>query len=54
VKVVRHLHNIRPTEGGGASIVSTGTGNAVSRDQLLLDYPVTTVNIWTLRLALAP
>ena len=54
VKVVRHLHNIRPAEGGGASIVSTGTGNAVSRDQLLLDYPVTTVNIWTLRLAMAP
>jgi Tol biopolymer transport system component len=53
-KVVRHLHNIRPTEGGGASIVSTGSGNAVSRDQLLLDYPVTTVNVWTLRLAAAP
>jgi Tol biopolymer transport system component len=53
-RVVRHLHNIRPAEGGGASIVSTGSGNAVSRGQLLLDYPVTSVNVWTLRLAASP
>jgi hypothetical protein len=50
-KVVRHLHNIRPAEADGASVVSTGSGNAVSRQRLLLDYPVATVNVWTLRLA---
>ena len=48
--LVRHLHNIRGPEGGGASIVSTGAGNAVAKNQLLLDYPVNTVNIWTMQL----
>ena len=48
--LVRHLHNIRGPGGGGASIVSTGAGNAVAKDQVLLDYPVNTVNIWTMQL----
>jgi Tol biopolymer transport system component len=50
VLLVSHLHNIRGTGGGGASVVSTGAGNAVLKDQLLLDYPVYTINVWTLQL----
>lgn len=48
--LVRHMHNIRAIGGGGASVVSTGAGNAVMKDQILFDYPVSTVNVWKMRL----
>lgn len=50
-RLVRHFHNIRGTGGGGASVISTGAGNAVLKDRMIFDYPIETANVWTLRLA---
>ena len=50
-RLVRHFHNIRGEGGGGASIISTGAGNAVLKDRMIFDYPIETANVWMLRLA---
>jgi Tol biopolymer transport system component len=48
--LVRHLHNVRAIGGGGASVVSTGAGNAVGRRQIIFDFPDQAVNVWQMRL----
>ena len=48
--LVKHLHNVRGPGGGGGSVVSTGPGNAVGRQQILLDFPELVVNVWRMRL----
>jgi Tol biopolymer transport system component len=48
--LVKHLHNMRGVGGGGASVISTGAGNAVGRKQILFDYPDLAVNVWQMRL----
>ncbi len=48
--LVRHLHNVRVAGGGGASVISTGAGNAVGRQQIIFDFPDQTVNVWSMRL----
>jgi hypothetical protein len=50
VQLVRHIHNVRNAGGGGPSVISTGVGNAIMKDQVLLDLATTTSNIWTMRL----
>jgi Tol biopolymer transport system component len=50
--VVRHMHNVRAPGGGGGSVVSSGAGNAVGREQILLDFPEQEVNIWLMRLGI--
>jgi hypothetical protein len=53
--LVRHMHNVRGAGGGGASVISTGAGNAVGRQQIIFDFPDQTVNVWSMRLGpLAP
>ena len=48
--LVRHLHNVRVAGGGGASVISTGAGNAVGRQQIIFDFPDQAVNVWGMRL----
>jgi hypothetical protein len=48
--LVKHLHNVRAPGGGGGSVVSTGPGNAVGRQQILFDLPDVVVNVWRMRL----
>ncbi len=48
--LVRHVHNVRASGGGGASVISTGAGNAVGRRQILFDFPNQAVNVWQMRL----
>ncbi|MGD9903126.1 MAG: protein kinase [Vicinamibacterales bacterium] len=48
--VVKHMHNVRAPGGGGGSVVSTGAGNAVGRQQILFDFPEQEVNVWQMRL----
>ena len=50
--LVRHLHNVRVAGGGGASVISTGAGNAVGRQQIIFDFPDQAVNVWSMRLGL--
>jgi Tol biopolymer transport system component len=50
VQLVRHIHNIRNLSWGGASVISTGNGNAIMKDQVLLDFATTVSNIWTMQL----
>ena len=49
-RLVRHFHSLRNPSGGGASVISTGAGNAIIRDQFLLDFATAVSNVWTLRL----
>jgi hypothetical protein len=49
---VRHLHNVRAAGGGGASVISSGAGNAVGRQQIIFDFPDQIVNVWSMRLGL--
>ncbi len=51
--LVRHLHNVRAPGGDGASIVSTGAGNAVVGGQLIIDFPIESANVWTMTLGAA-
>jgi eukaryotic-like serine/threonine-protein kinase len=53
-QLVYHLHNVRGQGGGGASVISTGAGNAILKDRVILDYPLQTANVWTLRLPVDP
>lgn len=48
--LVKHLHNLRAAGGGGGSVVGTGPGNVVGRQQILLDLPDLVVNVWRMRL----
>jgi Tol biopolymer transport system component len=48
--LVKHLHNLRAPGGGGGSVVGTGPGNAVGRQQILFDGPELVVNVWRMRL----
>ena len=50
--LVRHMHNVRVAGGGGASVISTGAGNAVGRQQIIFDFPDQAVNVWSMRLGL--
>jgi hypothetical protein len=50
--LVRHLHNVRVAGGGGASVISTGAGNAIGRLQIIFDFPDQAVNVWSMRLGL--
>ena len=55
VQLVGHFHNFRNVASGGTSIISTGAGNAVMKDQILFDLPSNFSNIWTMRLpAISP
>ena len=47
---MKHMHNVRAPGGGGGSVVSTGPGNAVGRQQILLDLSDVVVNVWRMRL----
>jgi hypothetical protein len=53
VQLVGHFHNFRNSAGGGTSIISTGAGNAVMKDQILFDLASTVSNIWTMRLPMS-
>ena len=35
-------------------MISTGAGNAILKDRVVLDYPLQTANVWTLRLPVEP
>ena len=48
--LVTHMHNLRAPGGGGGSVVSTGPGNVVGRQQILFDFPDLSVNVWRMRL----
>jgi len=50
--LVKHLHNLRAAGGGGGSVVGTGPGNVVGRQQILLDLPELSVNVWRMRLGI--
>jgi serine/threonine protein kinase len=50
--LVKHAHNIRGAGGGGGSVISSGAGNPVGRQQILFDFPDQLVNVWTMRLGL--
>ena len=50
IRLVRHLHNIRAAGGGGSSVVSSGPGNVVTRDRILMDFPTQVVNIWSMQI----
>jgi hypothetical protein len=51
-RLVRHFHSFRNPIGGGASVISTGAGSAITKDQFLLDYTTAVSNVWTMRLPL--
>jgi Tol biopolymer transport system component/predicted Ser/Thr protein kinase len=53
VQLVGHFHNFRNVASGGTSVISTGAGNAVMKDQILFDLPSNVSNIWTMRLPLS-
>jgi len=48
--LVKHLHNLRAPGGGGGSVVGTGPGTAVGKQQILFDGPELVVNVWRIRL----
>jgi Tol biopolymer transport system component len=54
IQLVRHFHNLRNPGGGGASVISTGAGDAISLNRFVFDYEVTRGDVWTLRLPSAP
>jgi hypothetical protein len=49
-RLVRHFHSLRNPSGGGASVISTGAGNAITPDHFILDFTTAVSNVWTLRL----
>jgi Tol biopolymer transport system component len=49
-QLVRHFHNFRSPGGSGASVISTGAGNAITKDMFLLDFSTAVSNIWTMKL----
>jgi eukaryotic-like serine/threonine-protein kinase len=50
VQLVRHFHNLRNPGGGGASVISTGAGDAISLNRFVFDFEVTRGDVWTMRL----
>jgi hypothetical protein len=50
LQLVHHFHNLRNPGGGGASVISTGAGDAISLNRFVFDYEVTRGDVWTLRL----